>query len=102
MTDPKKVAGMLIHAYGPQRQLIKCAEELNELAIECLHMADGNHGKPQKMVEEMADVRFMFLQLSLIMDEELNGKFDEVMNEAYTYKVKRTKILLGKEDEEDD
>ncbi len=99
MASDLEVAIDAINNYGIPAQLRKAAEELIELALECMHTADGNGGKPQKIAEELADVQFVILQIQVIMDNVMNGKFTAITKAAYNYKVERTQqlVMLDKE-----
>ena len=93
-TSPKSVAYDAVNAFTVRRQLIQLIKELNELAVEvgCLERGDDNI---RKTISEVADVKFMLLQLELILDEMTDGGFKELFEVEYDYKIKRTKLLIN-------
>jgi NTP pyrophosphatase (non-canonical NTP hydrolase) len=96
MVNDIDVAAKVINMNGMPAQLRKAAEELIELAKECMQVADGDTAKFHKLGEEVADVRFVMVQLHLMMDTLLDGKFSPIVDAAYEYKVKRTEYLIDR------
>lgn len=92
-----EIAKIIIKKYGTNAQLAKIGEELNELAIVCMKAISSGTIDYRNMAEEMADVKFVMLQLMLIMNEQF-GKdkfFEDLVNTNYNYKVHRTMDLLN-------
>lgn len=80
MTDNLKQ--IAVH-YGRQAQMVKCVEELNELAVALLHNDYDN------IVEEMADVEIMLAQVKFLM-----GIPDGVVSEIMWNKIVRQQARL--------
>lgn len=92
-----EIAKTIINKYGVNAQLAKVGEELNELAIVCMKAISSGKLDYRNMAEEIADVRFVMLQLMLIMNEQSgqDGWFEDLVDTNYNYKVHRTLDLLN-------
>ncbi len=92
-----EIAKIIIKKYGINAQFAKIGEELNELAIVCMKAVSSGSVDYRSMAEEMADVKFVLLQLMLIMNEQCGqeGFFEDLVNTNYNYKVHRTMDLLN-------
>ena len=92
-----EIAKIIIKKYGINAQFAKIGEELNELAIQCMKAVSSGHVDYRNMAEEIADVRFVMLQLMLIMNEQSgqDGWFEDLVDTNYNYKVHRTLDLLN-------
>lgn len=92
-----EIAKIIIKKYGINAQFAKIGEELNELAIQCMKAVSSGHVDYRNMAEEVADVKFVLLQLMLIMQEQCGneGFFEDLVNTNYNYKVHRTMDLLN-------
>lgn len=65
--------------YGVVHQTRKCVEELAELQVALLHDLDG---KPAAVVDELADVFVMTMQMAIVHGEE-------AVKERIAYKLAR-------------
>ena len=62
----KDVCREAVKHYGRRAQILKVAEELRELALECVLAADGQ-GDPARLVDERADVAIVLYQLDELL-----------------------------------
>ena len=88
----------IIGKFGENNQVLKCVEELNELAqVLCkLNSADTGGVTYKKIVEEIADVEIMIQQVKIILDIS-----DDDIAATKNYKIMRTaKRYLGGTDNE--
>ena len=88
----------IIEKFGENNQVLKCVEELNELAqVLCkLNSADTGGVTFENVVEEIADVEIMLNQIKIILD--ISESDIETMK---NYKIMRTaKRYLGGTDNE--
>ena len=86
----QQVLHRAVEKYGRRAQLIKCAEELRELALELERAACGE-GELFHIVDERADVFIMLHQL----DELLITGMRPHVQERVDYKVERLAGRLG-------
>jgi hypothetical protein len=77
-----------INCFGEDHQLLKCAEELNELAAEILGYVTrkqaGGNPEPHKIMCEKADVEITLKQLGMIFTDWAN-----VCDKEKRFKLKR-------------
>ncbi len=79
----------IVKKYGAKNQIIKSVEELNELTVE---LFKAYKGEENNILEELADVEVMLLQLKIIF------KLDEKeLNNVKEFKIKRTLERVEKE-----
>lgn len=74
MSDRQYITAVEVRAvdhYGPTSQMNKALEELSELINELVkHLRNDPRSSRAKVTEEMADVRIMLDQLSIIFENE--------------------------------
>ena len=83
----------IIEKFGENNQVLKCVEELNELAqVLCkLNSADTGGVTLDKVIEEIADVEIMLNQVKIILNISEND-----IESMKNYKIMRTaKRYLG-------
>lgn len=78
MVDHKGVCHQALIHFGHVNQLEKCKEELHELLYE-LNQFDPNK---ERLVDEVADVIIMMIQMTLLLGEE-------EVNDRIEFKLKR-------------
>ena len=72
MTE-KQICEKAIDMFGKRRQLLKCAEECNEISKAIIKFVNGC-GPASKIEEELADVEITAKQLRLMLNEaRVNG-----------------------------
>jgi hypothetical protein len=92
-----EVAIKAINVNGVNRQLIKCSEELNELAAVCSKAAFDGQIIVKTMVDEIADVRFAVLKLVTILEGNIPGVYEKMIQHTYEYKIEMTNDVLDSE-----
>jgi|PlaIllAssembly_1097288.scaffolds.fasta_scaffold1092981_2 hypothetical protein len=93
MLSDTEVAINAINTFGIESQMKKAVEELLELSMDCVRLLNGESIKPQKVAEEIADVRLVMLQLQIILSQ-MESKFPQLIETAYRYKVERTALVI--------
>ena len=78
MTDIFGLCVKAIVKWGAANQIVKCVEELNELAVKLLHWRNFKADK-KEVLEEIADVEITIIQMKLLIDDE--GSYKEIFNE---------------------
>lgn len=84
-----------IEKYGDKAQILQSIEEMSELTKELLKNVNRNSENVNEIIEEMADVQIMIIQLIMIYsekDSEMKNKFWG----AIDYKILRLKERLEK------
>ena len=78
MEETKKLLTEVIEFYGADMQLNICIEEMSELIKELCKAKRGNPDM-NHIAEEMADVKIIMEQLSIIFenDNEVNGWYEK-------------------------
>lgn len=77
--DQIKTLQRAVAYFGKEHQLLKCAEELRELADECEKRAKGATNLPQ-LAWERADVEIVLYQLDTLICPEIEPEAVRVMN----------------------
>lgn len=77
--EQENVLYKAVDRYGRRAQLLKCAEELMELARECMFAADGK-GDGAKLAHERADVAIMLHQFDNLLLPSLRLAVKETIN----------------------
>jgi hypothetical protein len=90
---PFKEARYVLKHYGLQHQKAKAIEELAELIIALQKdlLADKD-GLSKEVIEEMADVHVMLLQLMMYDEDYFNDVYDEIR-----YKLERQQERIQEE-----
>lgn len=80
----------IIEHHGPDKQMLKSAEECAELAQACIKVGLGSKKKKDidNLVEEIADVTLMIEQLKMIMDIDENA-VEDIVYEKIARQLKR-------------
>lgn len=82
---PFKEARYVLKHYGLQHQKAKTIEELAELIVALQKdLLAGKDGLSKEVIEEMADVHIMLLQLMMYDEDYFNNVYDEMR-----YKLER-------------
>ena len=82
---PFKEARYVLKHYGLQHQKAKTIEELAELIVALQKdLLAGKDGLSKEVIEEMADVHVMLLQLMMYDEDYFNDVYDEMR-----YKLER-------------
>lgn len=84
MTDRHKDIIKIIEYHGHFTQTMKALEEIAELQTELIHKLSGRDNIAQ-IVEEIADVKLMLLQLQSMFDIT-----DQAIDSMIDYKINRT------------
>lgn len=78
-------------AFGAERQIKKCVEELNELSVALLHN-EGGKDTVDHVAEEIADVEIMLQQMILLLDcQDRVDKYRTKKLESLALKVKASR-----------
>ena len=88
MAEITEVARDCIDIHGAQKQLLQLIKEMNELITELFNILD-NKGNIDKVASELADVKFMILQVEMILEVATAGKFNKTLEVELKYKVDR-------------
>ena len=90
---PFKEARYVLKHYGLQHQKAKTIEELAELIVALQKdLLSGKDGLSKKVIEEMADVHVMLLQLMMYDEDYFNDVYDEMR-----YKLERQQESIRSE-----
>lgn len=80
-----------IEHYGVEKQLDKVDEELNEL-IEALDNWRKDHHEIHNLIDEIADVEIMLIQLKMILQDRYEDSYIGIMiNDRKEFKLDRLK-----------
>lgn len=90
MNETKKLLTEVIEFYGADMQLNICIEEMSELIKELCKVKRKKMNKDH-IAEEMADVKIIMEQLSIIFGN------DNEVNEWYEKKIQRLKSRLDED-----
>lgn len=90
---PFKEARYVLKHYGLQHQKAKTIEELGELIVALQKdLLAGKDGLSKEVIEEMADVHVMLLQLMMYDEDYFNDVYDEMR-----YKLERQQERIRNE-----
>ena len=90
---PFKEARYVLKHYGLQHQKAKTIEELGELIVALQKdLLVGKDGLSREVIEEMADVHVMLLQLMMYDEDYFNDVYDEMR-----YKLERQQDRIRNE-----
>jgi hypothetical protein len=90
---PFKEARYVLKHYGLQHQKAKTIEELAELIVALQKdLLAGKDGLSKEVIEEMADVHVMLLQLMMYDEDYFNDVYDEMR-----YKLERQQERIRNE-----
>ena len=87
MMSSKKICKRALEVFGEEKQMKKCVEELNELAVALLHYEDGKDSE-EHVAEEIADVEIMLQQMTLMIgcqtfvEKYRAGKLEQLANKV--------------------
>ena len=88
-----KIYTSAISSFGIDSQLVVLIEEMSELTKEITKIIRGK-GVYINIIEEIADVKIMLDQLSLIMEINGNENYKNDINAMKNKKIQRLKDLL--------
>jgi len=71
-TREYKIITQALSAYGPDAQLVQLMEECSELAVAAAHYRRNREGAREALLEELADVRIMSMQIEALIDPRGN------------------------------
>lgn len=71
-TRVENIITQALSAYGPDAQLVQLMEECSELAVAAAHYRRNREGARYALLEELADVRIMSMQIEHLLDPSGN------------------------------